>query len=113
MAIRDSEISARSMGIGLARYKTLAFVISAAITGLAGALYAHKLQFISPEQFGVFVSIELLMIIVIGGMGSLHGAFLGALFMTMLPEFIAILRSTCPPAWPINQACSPPSSGLS
>ncbi|MCK7542761.1 MULTISPECIES: branched-chain amino acid ABC transporter permease [Marinobacter] len=96
VAIRDSEISARSMGIGLARYKTLAFVISAAITGLAGALYAHKLQFISPEQFGVFVSIELLMIIVIGGMGSLHGAFLGALFMTMLPEFIAILREYLP-----------------
>jgi len=96
VAIRDSEISARSMGIGLAKFKTLAFVISSAITGLAGALYAHKLQFISPEQFGVFVSIELLMIIVIGGMGSLHGAFLGAVFMTVLPELIAILRDHLP-----------------
>ena len=53
VAIRDSEISAQSMGIHLARYKTLSFAISAALTGLAGALYAHKLRFLSPEQFSI------------------------------------------------------------
>ncbi len=86
VAIRDSEISAQSMGIHLARYKTASFALSAAITGLAGALYAHKLQFISPEQFGIILSIELAMMIFIGGIGSLHGAIYGAIFLIALPQ---------------------------
>lgn len=76
VAIRDSEISAQSMGIALARTKTLAFALSAALAGLGGALYARKVGFISPEQFTVMQSIELVMMIVIGGLGSLHGVFL-------------------------------------
>ena len=77
VAIRDSEISAQSMGIHLAHYKTLSFAISAALAGVAGALYAHKLQFISPDQFNILQSIDLLLMIVIGGVGSVHGAFGG------------------------------------
>lgn len=96
VAIRDSEVSARSMGINLAKYKTMAFALSAAITGLAGVLYAHQLQFIDPTQFGVFVSIQMLMIILIGGLGSLHGAVLGAIFMTALPEAITVLKDFLP-----------------
>ncbi len=96
VAIRDSEISARSMGVNLAKYKTLSFSLSAGITGLAGVLYAHQLQFINPTQFGIFTSIELLMIIVIGGLGSLHGAVLGAIFMTVLPELIIIAKDYMP-----------------
>jgi len=102
IAIRDSEISAQSMGIALAQYKTLAFAISAALTGAAGALYAHKLAFISPDQFGVLQSIELLLVVVVGGVGSVHGAFLGAIFLIALPQFIAVSKDWLPPA--IGQA---------
>lgn len=96
IAIRDSEISAQSMGVNLARYKTMSFALSAGITGLAGALYAHQIRFISPEQFTIFLSIEFLMMIVIGGMGSLHGAVLGAIFIVMLPELIAVAKDWLP-----------------
>ena len=98
VAIRDSEISAQSMGIHLARYKTTSFALSAAITGLAGALYAHKLQFISPEQFGIVLSIELAMMIFIGGIGSLHGAIYGAIFLIALPQLIAVAKDYLPAA---------------
>ena len=94
VAIRDSEISAQSMGIGLARYKTASFALSAAITGLAGALYAHKLQFISPEQFGIILSVELAMMIFIGGIGSLHGA----IFLIALPQLVAVAKDYLPAA---------------
>lgn len=102
VAIRDSEISAQSMGIHLARYKTLSFAISAALAGLAGALYAHKLSFISPEQFSIIQSIDLLLLVVIGGLGSVHGAFLGAAFLITMPQLIAISKDYLPDA--IGQA---------
>jgi branched-chain amino acid transport system permease protein len=98
VAIRDSEISAQSMGIHLARYKTVAFALSAGITGLAGALYAHKLMFISPEQFNILLSIELAMMIFIGGIGSLHGAVYGAIFLIALPQLIAVAKDYLPAA---------------
>jgi len=102
VAIRDSEISAQSMGIHLARYKTLSFALSAALAGIAGALYAHKLRFISPDQFDILQSIDLLLMIVIGGLGSVHGAFLGAIFLITMPQVIAMIKDYLPPA--IGQA---------
>jgi branched-chain amino acid transport system permease protein len=96
VAIRDSEISAQSMGIHLARYKTLSFALSAALAGVAGALYAHKLQFISPDQFNILQSIDLLLMIVIGGVGSVHGAFLGAIFLISMPQVIALTKDYLP-----------------
>jgi branched-chain amino acid transport system permease protein len=102
VAIRDSEISARSMGIHLARYKTTSFALSAAITGMAGALYAHKLRIITPDQFTILQSIEMLMMIVVGGIGSVHGAFFGAAFVIALPQVIALVKDYLPPA--IGQA---------
>ena len=96
VAIRDSEISAQSMGIHLARYKTLSFALSAALAGIAGALYAHKLQFISPEQFNILQSIDLLLMIVVGGLGSVHGAFLGAIFLISMPQAIALIKDYLP-----------------
>jgi branched-chain amino acid transport system permease protein len=98
IAIRDSEISAQSMGINLIHSKTQSFVISAAIVGLAGALYAHKLRFISPEQFDLSQSIDLLLLIVVGGPGSVHGAFFGSIFLITLPQIIAIAKDWLPPA---------------
>lgn len=102
VAIRDSEISAQSMGIHLARYKTLSFAISAALAGLGGALYAHKIQFLSPEQFSILQSIDLLLMVVIGGLGSVHGAFLGAIFLITMPQMIALGKDWLPEA--IGQA---------
>ena len=96
VAIRDSEISAQSMGIHLARYKTLSFALSAALAGVGGALYAHKLTFISPDQFSILQSIDLLLMVVIGGLGSVHGAFLGAIFLIALPQVIALTKDYLP-----------------
>jgi len=96
VAIRDSEISAQSMGIHLARYKTLSFALSAGLAGVAGALYVHKLQFISPDQFNILQSIDLLLMIVIGGLGSIHGAFLGAIFLITMPQLIAMVKDYLP-----------------
>ena len=96
VAIRDSEVSAQSMGIHLARYKTLSFAISAALAGVGGALYAHKLQFISPDQFNIIQSIDLLLMVVIGGLGSVHGAFLGAIFLITMPQVISLTKDYLP-----------------
>ncbi len=102
VAIRDSEISAQSMGIHLARYKLMSFAISAALAGLGGALYAHKISFLSPDQFNIVQSIDLLLLVVIGGLGSVHGAFLGAAFLIAMPQLIALGKDFLPPA--IGQA---------
>lgn len=102
VAIRDSEISAQSMGIHLAYYKTLSFAISAALAGIGGALYAHQLRFISPEQFNIIQSVDLLLMIVIGGLGSVHGAFLGAIFLIAMPQAISSFKDYLPAA--IGQA---------
>lgn len=102
VAIRDSEISAQSMGIQLARYKTLSFALSAALAGIGGALYAHKIQFLSPEQFSIIQSIDLLLMVVIGGLGSIHGAFLGAIFLIVMPQLISLGKDFLPEA--IGQA---------
>ena len=90
------------MGIHLARYKTMSFSISAALAGVAGALYAHKLQFISPDQFNILQSIDLLLLVVIGGLGSVHGAFLGAIFLIAMPQLISLSKDYLPAA--IGQA---------
>jgi branched-chain amino acid transport system permease protein len=102
VAIRDSEVSAQSMGIHLAWYKTLSFAISAALAGIGGALYAHKLKFISPDQFNIIQSVDLLLMVVIGGLGSVHGAFLGAIFLITMPQIIALGKDYLPAA--IGQA---------
>ncbi len=96
VAIRDSEISAQSMGIHLASYKTLSFAISAALAGIGGALYAHKIQFLTPDQFSIIQSIDLLLMVVIGGLGSVHGAFFGAIFLISMPQMIALGKDYLP-----------------
>lgn len=102
VAIRDSEVSAQSMGIHLARYKTLSFAVSAALAGVGGALYAHMIKFLSPDQFNIIQSIDLLLMVVIGGLGSVHGAFLGAAFLITMPELIGLAKDVLPEA--IGQA---------
>ena len=96
VGIRDSEISAQSMGIDLARTKSIAFAISAGFTGLAGGLFAHKLGYLAPDAFTLLTSIQLLLMVVVGGLGSMHGVFYGAIFIGLLPQGIAMMRDTLP-----------------
>ena len=91
-AVRDSEVSARAMGVNVARTKAVSFGISTAITGLAGALLGHFTGIFNNETFNLILSIQLLLMIVIGGLGSIHGAFFGAAIITFLPQWIAFAR---------------------
>jgi branched-chain amino acid transport system permease protein len=96
IAIRDSETAARSMGINVSLYKVKSFALSAAITGFAGCLFAHKLSFISTEMFTLQLSIEFIIVILIGGIFSLHGAVLGAIFIVMIDPFLTYLKDDVP-----------------
>jgi branched-chain amino acid transport system permease protein len=96
VAIRDSETAARSMGVNVSLYKVKSFAISAAIAGFAGCLFAHKLSFISPEMFTLQLSIEFIIVIIIGGAFSLHGAVLGAIFVVMVDPFLTFLKDDIP-----------------
>ncbi|HXJ83287.1 MAG TPA: branched-chain amino acid ABC transporter permease [Candidatus Methylomirabilis sp.] len=88
MAIRDREIAAASVGIHVARYKVLAFVTSSVITAVAGALFAYYRGFVSVEAFSLFLAVEYIAMVTIGGLGSALGAVLGAAFVTLLPYAI-------------------------
>ena len=91
-AVRDSEVSAQAMGVNIARTKAASFGISTAITGMAGALMGQFAGFFNNETFTIFISIQLLLMIVVGGLGTIHGAFLGAIVVSLLPPGLAIMR---------------------
>lgn len=95
-AVREDEVAADACGIAPATMKLLAFVVGGALSGLAGALYAHWIGFISPEQFGLMFSFELLMLAFIGGARRLAGAVWGALVIVAVPQAIAVLRDALP-----------------
>lgn len=86
MAIRDHPIAAAAMGINTALYKTLAFGVSAFVTGIAGALGAIIVQFVAPDSFNFFLSISFLVGLVIGGVGSIPGCLVGGLFVLFVPN---------------------------
>jgi branched-chain amino acid transport system permease protein len=88
VAVRDHYLSAEVMGINLAYYRTLSFGIASFYAGIGGALYAHYLQFVSVEAFGILFSIQFLGMVIIGGLGSVSGSLMGAAFMVMLPELV-------------------------
>lgn len=91
-AIHDSEVAARVMGVNARLLKVQIFTASAVISALAGSLYAHTMTFISPASFGFNFSVELVTMVVIGGLGSIYGSFLGAAILTLLPEFLRALH---------------------
>lgn len=91
VAIRDRDIAADVIGVNLFKYKTLAFAIGSFYAGLAGGLLAPYLTLITPEAFPLDLSIGYLAMIIVGGLGSILGAIYGAIFMTMLPEFLKIV----------------------
>ena len=87
-AVHDSEVAAQVMGVNARLLKVQIFALSAVISSLAGSLYAHTMTFVSPASFGFNFSVELLTMVVIGGLGSIYGSFLGAALLTLLPEFL-------------------------
>lgn len=93
ISIREDEISAEAMGVDITKYKTLSFVIGCAMAGLAGGLYAHFNQFIDPQSFNFSKSYELMMYVVLGGMGSLSGTVVGTGILIFLPEVLRGLSS--------------------
>jgi len=93
-AVREDEIAARAMGINTRNVKLLAFAMGASFGGVAGAIFSATQQFVSPESFGLFESIIVLAMVVLGGMGHIPGVILGAVLLTLLPE---LLRYTMEP----------------
>ncbi|MGO9358310.1 MAG: branched-chain amino acid ABC transporter permease [Xanthobacteraceae bacterium] len=93
VAIRDNDTAARAMGVNLHAYKLYAFVTSAFITGIAGALYGIYLSFVSVEGFPFLLSIEALAILIVGGLGSALGAVLGTIMIVLLPEATRLVFS--------------------
>ena len=93
LAIRQNEVLAEAMGIRTWRYKLFAFAISAALAGLAGALYAHYIGFLNPEPFGVDQSLNAILAVILGGSGTLTGPVVGAFAVTFLPEYLRIADS--------------------
>jgi branched-chain amino acid transport system permease protein len=91
VATHDDEIAAEAVGINTTRYKVTAFVIGAFFAGLAGGLYAHFKQFIHPEGFGFMRSIDIVVMVILGGMGNIVGVCLAAALLTVLPEALRYL----------------------
>jgi branched-chain amino acid transport system permease protein len=86
IAVRDDEIAAEAMGINTTKYKVAAFVIGAFFAGIAGGLYAHSIQFLTPSGFGFMLSITFVVMVILGGMGNTPGVILAAILLTLLPE---------------------------
>ena len=86
MAVRDNRIAAESVGINTTKYRLMAFVVSAALAGMAGALYAMNYSAIVPKKFDFNTSILVLVFVVLGGMGNIRGGIISATLLTVLPE---------------------------
>ncbi|MCD7834163.1 MAG: branched-chain amino acid ABC transporter permease [Lachnospiraceae bacterium] len=91
MAIRDNRIAAESIGINITKYKLMAFTISAALAGAAGALYSHNLSTLQASKFNFNTSILVLVFVVLGGIGNMRGSIIAAVILTVLPEMLRFL----------------------
>lgn len=89
IALRESDVAAQTIGIDLAKYKTIAFAVSAFYTGVAGGLFAYLITFLSPDAFTIELSIDFIAMIVIGGMGSILGSIIGAVILTGMQQILA------------------------
>jgi branched-chain amino acid transport system permease protein len=96
IGIRESEAASYALGISVKGMKASAFALSAGITGLAGALLAHHLKYLTPDGFTLLLSLELVLMVVIGGLGSLRGAILGAVLISLLPTAISRIKPFLP-----------------
>jgi branched-chain amino acid transport system permease protein len=96
LAIRESEIAAQSAGIPVASYKTIAFGLSAFYTGVAGGLFAFTVGYLSPDAFDVFLSVDFVIMIILGGLGSVPGSIVGAAVVTVLHDWLAAFQNFRP-----------------
>lgn len=96
IGVRESEAASYALGISVPTYKALAFALSAGLTGLAGALLAHQLKYLTPDGFSLLLSLQLVLMVVIGGLGSLRGAVLGAVLISLLPTAISRVKPWLP-----------------
>ena len=87
-SIREDEIAAQSMGVNVVKYKLLAFSVAAFFAGIAGGLYAHYFMYINPKSFDFLQSMNIVIMVVMGGMGSIIGSIISAIVLTFLPEFL-------------------------
>ena len=87
-AIRDDEVAAEALGVDTTSYKVMAFVIGAFFAGVAGGLFAHYLSYLNPNSFTFIKSVEVVVMVVLGGMGSVTGAVFAAIVLTLLPEVL-------------------------
>lgn len=92
VALRESEIAAKTIGVDLAKYKTVAFALSAFYTGVAGGLFAYLITYLSPDAFTLELSIDFIAMIVIGGLGSILGSIIGAVILTGMQQVLAGLQ---------------------
>src|SRR6185312_6678632 len=88
ISVREDEIAADAMGINTTYYKVTAFMIGAFFAGVAGSLYAHNFYIIQPSNFGFLKSIEILIYVVLGGLGSLSGSVIAAILLTIISTFL-------------------------
>lgn len=93
LAIRDQDVAASVIGVNLTKYKVMSFAISAFYAGVAGALYAYSTAYLHPENFTLLLSIEYIAMIIVGGLGSILGSILGAVFLTLTPDMIKATMS--------------------
>ena len=100
IAIRDQDISAEVMGVEVFRHKLLSFAVSSFYVGVAGSLLAYQARIISPENFPLALAIDYLGMIIIGGLGSVLGSILGAIFLTLLPEVLRLGTSALSGSFP-------------
>jgi len=94
LAVRDDEVAAEAMGINTTKYKVLAFVIAAFFAGIAGGLYAHFKQFITPEGFNFLRSVDIVVMVILGGMGNTVGVCFAAVLLTILPEVLRVFAKS-------------------
>ena len=100
LTVRDDEIAAEAMGINTTKYKVLAFSVAAFFAGIAGGLYAHDKQFINPEGFNFLKSVDIVTMVILGGMGSTAGVVIAAILLTILPEWLrSIADNPALPHW--------------
>ncbi|MGQ9367839.1 branched-chain amino acid ABC transporter permease [Azospirillum sp. ST 5-10] len=100
IAIRDRDISAEVLGIPLLRWKLTSFALASFYAGVAGGLWAYFFRVVTPESFPLLLSIFFLAAIIVGGMGTILGGILGAIFMTLVPELLKLLVGFATPLWP-------------
>lgn len=93
LSVREDEVAAVSLGLNTTKIKVRSFVIAAFFAGVAGSIYAHLISIVTPAAFGFMMSVNIVVMVVLGGMGSFSGSILAAAFMTLMPEILRSLQS--------------------